>query len=64
MEVNKVVHFLKSTVARWTPWSWQLHPGSTLSLLVLSASQEVNTTFPLTYRAGAAEGGEHAGVQS
>ena len=29
-----------------------------LSLLAPSASQEVNTTFPLTYRARAAEGGE------
>ena len=29
-----------------------------LSLLVPSASQETNTTFPLTYRARAAEGGE------
>ena len=29
-----------------------------LSLLTPSASQEVNTTFPLTYRARAAEGGE------
>ena len=41
-------------------WSWQLHPGSTLSLLALSASQEANTMFPLTYRAIAAEGGEQA----
>ena len=31
-----------------------------LSLLAPSASQEVNTTFPLTYRARAAEGGEQA----
>ena len=29
-----------------------------LSLLAPSASQEVNTTFPLTYRARTAEGGE------
>ena len=29
-----------------------------LSLLALSVSREVNTTLPLTYRAGAAEGGE------
>ena len=34
-----------------------------LSLLAPSASQEVNTTLPLTYHARAAEGGEHAGVQ-
>ena len=31
-----------------------------LSLLASSASQEVNTTLPLTYRARAAEGGEQA----
>ena len=31
-----------------------------LSLLALSASQEANTTLPLTYRARAAEGGEQA----
>ena len=30
------------------------------SLLAPSASQEVNTTFPLTYRARAAEGDEQA----
>ena len=31
-----------------------------LSLLASSASQEVNTTFPIKYRARAAEGGEQA----
>ena len=31
-----------------------------LSLLASSASQETNTTLPLTYRARAAEGGEQA----
>ena len=31
-----------------------------LSLIAPSASQEANTTFPLTYRTRAAEGGEQA----
>ena len=48
----------KPIIARWSPRSLQLYTVVLFSLLAPSASQEANTTLPLTYRARAAEGGE------